>query len=236
MSIESQLNTLCSDARNNFHKIFAKSVTIMMSCGQQFGENDGRFMFFSVYTALHLWLLLTLDSFIEMLDIKDKKFSKYLTVQDPNFKSRYLIQHDQFNRIAYATKAMFEVEIYVKILMNGLHDPARGKYFDFTKDFLKKLEMSEPQKHKIINAPYQLRNSLHNNGYVYHDFDITLRGTKYIFEKGKQLDFTGWNHLFIFFDELTDLLIEMTNNPIIKNTANFPHTYDMIDDQIFNKS
>lgn len=112
--------------------------------------------------------------------------------------------------------------------MNGLQKPAKGKYFEFTKDFLKNLGINDPQKHKIINAPYQLRNSLHNNGYVYHDFDITLRGTRYLFEKGKQLNFTGWNHLYIFFDELTDLLIEITHNPTIEKNTNFPHTYDMM--------
>lgn len=228
MSAKDQLNTLCSNARDNFFNVFTKSLDIMMSSGQKFGENDGRFMFFSVYTALQLWLLITLDTFIEMLNVNDKKISKYLTVQDPNFKGRYLLQHDQFNRIAYATKAMFEVEIYVKILMKGIGKPAKGQYFKFTKDFLKNLGISESQKHKIINAPYQLRNSLHNNGYAYYDFDITLRGTRYLFEKDKQLNFTGWNHLYIFFDELTDLLIEITHNPVIENTANFPHTYDMI--------
>lgn len=91
MSVENQLNALCSEARDNFYNIFTKSLNSMMSCGKKFGENDGRFMFFSVYTALHLWLLLTLDTLIQMLDVKDRKISKYLTVEDPNFKSRYLL-------------------------------------------------------------------------------------------------------------------------------------------------
>lgn len=230
MSAEDQLNALCSRARDNFFSIFTKSLNTMMSCGKKFGEDDGRFMFFSNYVALHLWLLISLDTFTEMLNVRDKKISKYITVEDPNFKSHYLIQHDQFNRIAYATKAMFEVEIYVKILMKGIQKPPRVKssYFEFTEGFLKDLGITDQQKHKILNAPYQLRNSLHNNGYSYYDFEITLEGTKYIFEKNKQLDFVNWDNLYIFFNALTDLLIEITCNPIIERTTNFPHNYDMI--------
>jgi len=123
---------------------------------------------------------------------------------------------------------MFRAEDFIKNLMKGLQKPPKGNYFNFTKVLLKHLKINEPQKHLILNAPYQLRNSLHNNGYAYHDFKVTLQNNNYIFEKGKQIKFTGWNHLYIFFDEFTEFIIEIINSPIVKKISKIPHTYELI--------
>jgi hypothetical protein len=76
----------------------------------------------------------------------------------------------------------------------------------------------------VLNAPAQVRNSLHNNGYAGFNFEITLRGRTYNFIKDQQVKFTGWDNLYIFFDELLDVLIEIINNPAVQKINNVPHT------------
>ena len=44
------------------------------------------------------------------------------------------------------------------------------------------------------------------------------------FIKDQQVKFTGWDNLYIFFDELLDVLIEIINNPTVKKISNVPHT------------
>lgn len=171
----------------------------------------------------NLWLLIQFDVFTEMLNGNDTKINRYMTL-NPQSRIQYLVQHDTINRISYVTKTMFDVEDFIKELAKGLKKPAKGKYYEFTKKFLKDLDIYFEQKYKILNAPYQIRNSLHNNGYAYHNFDISLRGRLYKFVKGQQITFTGWNDLYFFFDELTDLLFEITKNPKVKHISLIPST------------
>lgn len=228
MNEEAYLNTLCLNARVDFHNLLNKEWNLAVECSKKFGENDARFMFLQNYAALNVWLLITLDVFIEMLDPNDTRLGKYVINPDPKTRVQYLVTHDKFNRISYSTNTMFWVEDFIKNLMKGLQIQPKGKYFDFTKDLLKFLGITDPQKHLILNAPYQLRNSLHNNGYAHHDFSILLRGNQYSFEKGKQIRFAGWNHLHIFFDELVDLLIEVVKNPSVEKITTISHTYDLV--------
>jgi len=99
-----------------------------------------------------------------------------------------------------------------------------SKLFRFTEDFIKHLEIYDEQKHKVLNSTYLIRNSLHNNGYAYHDFKITLRGKSYNFIKGKRIDLSGWDNLFIFFDELIYLLIKIARNTKVKDISLVPTT------------
>src|SRR6266481_218470 len=172
MSEEAYLNALCLNARIDFFNLLKKTWTVALTYATKFGENDARFMFFQHYVALNVWLLISLDTYLEMLDVNDKKISRYMEI-DSKTRILYLFTHDKLNRIAYVTSTMFYVEDFMKNLMRGIQKPPKGKYFEFTKDFLNHLGITDPQKHKILNVPYQLRNSLHNNGYAYHDFDIT---------------------------------------------------------------
>lgn len=73
-------------------------------------------------------------------------------------------------------------------------------------------------KHKILNAPYKIRNTLHNNGFHYgkYDSEIMLRGKIYKFVSGSRIDFVGWDNLYVFFDELMNPLIEIVNSSMLQ--------------------
>jgi len=218
------LNELTIKARKDFFELLKKSWTEFQKNDKKFETNDIRAHFFSVNSISNLWLLIHLDTFFEMLDEKDTKIKNYMNL-NPKSRIQYLSQHDTINRISYVTKVMFDVEDFIKTIMKGIEKPPHGKYYQFTKDLLTELQINDTQSHKILNAPYQIRNSLHNGGYAYHDFEIKLRGNQYNFIKGEQLKFTGWNHLYIFFDELIDLLITIVNKSEIQKIQSIPHNY-----------
>jgi len=217
------LNEVTIKARKDFFELLKKSWTEFQKNDKKFEANDIRAHLFSIYSTSNLWLLIHLDTFFEMLNEKDTKIKNYMNL-NPRSRIQYLSQHDTINRISYVTKVMFDVEDFIKTIMKGIEKSPHGKYYQFTKDLLTELQINDIQSHKILNAPYQIRNSLHNGGYAYHDFEIKLRDNQYNFIKGEQLKFTGWNHLYIFFDELIDLLITIVSKPEIQKIQSIPHT------------
>lgn len=218
------LNKITKKATDDFFNLLKKTWKETQRVDKKYSREDARTGFFSSFSETNLWLLIHLDVFNEMLNQQDQKISKYMNL-NPHSRIQYLVQHDTINRISYTTKTMFDVEHFIKDLMKGLEKPAQGKYFQFSEKLLKILEINSEQKHKILNAPYQARNSLHNDGYSYHDFEISLRGKSYNFVKGQQITFFGWDTLHIFFDELIDVLIEITNNPKIEDISLIPSTH-----------
>lgn len=51
-----------------------------------------------------------------------------------------------------------------------------------------------------------------------------LRGKKYKFVNGGRVYFAGWDDLYVFFDELLNLLIEIVNNPVLQKVKIIPQT------------
>jgi hypothetical protein len=145
---------------------------------------------------------------------------------------QYLLQHDTTNRASYCTKAMFDTECLLASMVGCLGSDPKAKYYELTEHLLLCLDIKDKtfgnlrdhHYYKVLNAPAQIRNSLHNNGYGGYDFKVTLRGRSYKFTKGQQVTFTGWDNLYIFFDELLDVLVEIINNPAIQNISKIPHT------------
>jgi len=221
-----ELKNLTENALKEFRLLQVKMWNEGQSSLRKYSQNDARCNFFVGASQTFLWALIHLDTFNEMLDSNDKKISKYINL-NPKSKLVCQIQHDTLNRISLITKLMFDVEMFIKNLMCGCECPPKGKYYDFTRDFLKFLGITDIQKHKILNAPYQICNSLHNNGYVYHDFQIELRGKNYEFIKGQQLKHASWSDQYVFIDELTDVLSEIVKNPTVSSCGLIPHTDEL---------
>ena len=103
----------------------------------------------------------------------------------------------------------------------------KDSYYRYTRSLLTHLNMYDDTKFKTLNAPAQIRNSLHNNGCPDRDFEVTIRGRLYKFVKSKPIIYTGWGNLYIFFDELLNIIIEITDNralrkiPKIKRTSEY---------------
>jgi hypothetical protein len=219
-------------ARRDFRTLLNKTWGYAEKYCQKYNQYDARCDFFKLFSMLNLWLLLELDNFSELVDPTNAKISRYMTLARTD-RIQYLLQHDTINRSSYCTKAMFDTEYFLASIADRLGlDSNKTKYYKLTEQLLLRLKIKGMERdnikdhkyYKVLNAPAQVRNSLHNNGYAGFNFEITLRGRTYNFIKDQQVKFTGWDNLYIFFDELLDVLIEIINNPAVQKINNVPHT------------
>jgi hypothetical protein len=219
------LNQIINIARIEFFNLLKKSWErkVKKYC-YQYDHDDARCDFFKVFSELNLWLLIQLDDFSELLTLSSTKISRYMTFV-PEDRIQYLLQHDTINRSSYCTKAMFDTEVLLASLASCLGLNPERKYYKLTNQLLSHLYVTDYEKdYKALNAPAQIRNSLHNNGYAGYDFEACLGGRSYRFIKGQQITFTGWDNLYIFFDALLDALVKIIDNPIIQKISKIPHT------------
>ena len=53
---------------------------------------------------------------------------------------------------------------------------------------------------------------------------MKIRGKEYKFEKDKQIMFSGWDKLYIMFDELLDVIEIIIESPQVKQFPKISHT------------
>jgi len=228
-------NGLIKQAKIDFLNLRKKAWSEYTLIKDLYTLYDARCEIFVNYTALNTWLLIHFDTFLEMTHLQNNKLEKYLKLDESvkfndGQKWIYLRQHDMINRTTYITKVMFDVEDFInKIMMkiNPTYNPTKDKSFWIvSQECLKVLNMDDGQNYKILNLPYKIRNTLHNNGFHHgkQDFEITLREKPYKFVRGRQIFFADWDNLYVFFDELINLLIKMVNSPVLRKIQNIPQT------------
>ena len=212
-------------ARIDFNNLASKSWEKAQENDRFHGSDDMRSDFFVTFSELNLWLLVQLDTFLELLKSDNIKISKNVSLT-PNDRIQFLLQYDTLNRASYCTNAMFQVEHFLNVIGSKIGVEKDG-YYSYTKSLLSRLNIYDDNKFKTLNAPAQIRNSLHNNGCPDRDFEVTIRGRLYKFVKSKPIMYTGWGGLYIFFDELLNIIIEITDNhalrkiPKIKRTSEY---------------
>ena len=212
-------------ARIDFNNLALKSWEKAHENSRFHGSDDIRCDFFVVFSELNSWLLIQLDTFLELLESNNTKIPKYAKLA-PTDGIQFLLQFDMLNRSSYCTNAMFHVEHFLNVIGSRI-GVDKGSYYSYTKNLLSRLNMYDDDKFKMLNAPAQIRNSLHNNGCPDRDFEVTIRGRLYKFVKSKPIIYTGWDSLYIFFDELLNIIIEITDKhalrkiPKIKRTSEY---------------
>ena len=212
-------------ARIDFNNLALKSWEKAHENSRFHGSDDIRCDFFVVFSELNSWLLIQLDTFLELLESNKTKIPKYAKLA-PTDGIQFLLQFDMLNRSSYCTNAMFHVEHFLNVIGSRI-GVDKGSYYSYTKNLLSRLNMYDDDKFKMLNAPAQIRNSLHNNGCPDRDFEVTIRGRLYKFVKSKPIIYTGWDSLYIFFDELLNIIIEITDKhalrkiPKIKRTSEY---------------
>jgi hypothetical protein len=212
-------------ARIDFNNLASKSWEKAQENGRFHGSDDIRCDFFVIFSELNLWLVIQLDTFLELLESNSTKIPKYASLT-PNDRIQFLLQYDTLNRASYCTNAMFHVEHFLNVI-GGRIGVDKDGYYSYTKSLLSRLNMYDDDKFKTLNAPSQIRNSLHNNGCPDRDFEVTIRGRLYKFAKSKPIIYTDWGSLYIFFDELLNIMIEITGKhalrkiPKIKRTSEY---------------
>ncbi len=208
------------NAQTNFGKLSKKTL----SQAAEYPGSDARHIFFSVYTFSNLWLLIQLEKFFHMFDDYDLGISQYISLE-PKAREVFLEQYDNINRTAYLTKTMFQVEYFLKEILISLGENLNGeKYSKLAEQLLNSIDMNDGQKLNVLNTPAKIRNSLHNNGYSNYDFKATIRGQSFKFVKGARVDCTGWDNLYIIFDELVGLLIEIIKSAKVQKINHIPPT------------
>jgi len=212
-------------ARIDFINLALKSWEKAQENGRFHGSDDIRSDFFVIFSELNLWLLIQLDTFLEILESDTIKISKHVPLTR-NDRIQFLLQFDTLNRASYCTNAMFHVEYFLNVIGSRI-GVDKDSYYSYTKSLLSRLNMYDDYKFKMLNAPAQIRNSLHNNGCPDRDLEVTIRGRLYKFVRSKPIIYTGWESLYIFFDELLDIMIEITEKhalrkiPKIKGTSKY---------------
>lgn len=214
---------MATSAKKDFWILTGKVWSYGQRYGKIYGQSDQRTDFFIVFSMLNVWLLIQLDNFLRLLDSSNSHISTYLNLT-PNDRFQFLSQYDTINRVGYITKAMFEVEYFIASLDKGLDLTLSPKYYYLTVGLLRHLGIKSKHKENVLNAPAHLRNSLHNNGFAGRDFKVTMRGKSYKFTKDKIIKFGGWTAIYIFTDELIDVLVKIIDDPRVKAVRNIPST------------
>jgi hypothetical protein len=217
-----RLHGKTQNARIDFNNLASKSWEKAQENDRFHGSDDTRSDFFVTFSELNLWLLVQLDTFLELLKSDNIKISKNVSLT-PNDRIQFLLQYDTLNRASYCTNAMFQVEHFLNIMGNKI-GVEKDSYYSYTKSLLSRLNIYDDNKFKILNAPAQIRNSLHNNGCPDRDFEVTIRGRLYKFVKNKPIVYTGGGNLYIFFDELLNIIIEITDNRVLRKIPKIKRT------------
>jgi len=228
---ESFLKERTIRAKTDFDGLLIKSLDCAWEFKNKYSSEDCRYKFFAHFFELNGWLILQLDEFLRLLESQQIKFNE--KTLDAKHRLTFLDQFDTINRANYCTTGIFYTEqllksINVKMGINA----ARDKYWNITKNLLVYLEPSltsddikDNRNHLILNTPAQIRNTLHNNGYAGMEFDIVVDERILSFKKGQLLVGTGWITLYKIFGALTELLLEILNNPKIRNIRDIPELY-----------
>ena len=201
------------------HKIWKKA----QEYGQKYGQDDARTEFFTNFSELLIWLLIQFDDFIDTQDWSSGKIKKYVTLNDES-KVLLVLQLDTINRSSFLTKLMFDVEHFIKSILDYFGKNVDSGYGTLAESFLNELKIQDAHKTNILKLPASVRNALHNNGYTKYPINMTvLRGRTYVAKKGDQIKFSGWDDIYIMVDEMIELLIDIVdNNSKINSEKNIP--------------
>jgi len=86
--------------------------------------------FFVVFSELNSWLLIQLDTFLELLESNNRKIPKYAKLTS-NDGIQFLLHFDMLNRANYCTNAMFHVKHFINELGERI-GVKRDSYYRYT--------------------------------------------------------------------------------------------------------
>jgi hypothetical protein len=225
-----RLDQLIRGAQQDFIKLCLKTDSLVDKYKRGYGDEDGRPEFFMQCYLLNVWLLTQFDNFLEILDRRNNRVTRYidLTGQD---RKQFVLQYDRINRASYCTAAMFNVEIFLKRIIDNL--PGNNKthgYRNITENLRKSLGLT-PYQRDVLNVLARVRNALHDDGYHRKpDHTVVIRGISYNFVNGQKIGLAGWNHLYIMSDELLDVIINsIIDTPQVEKLT-IPHTSETYHD------
>lgn len=222
------LNQITGEAKGNFVLLLNKVWQLHQEYDKKYTIADARTDFFSAFAELNLWLLIQLDSFLEILNRNNDRISRYMTMNSAN-RTQFLAQYDTINRATFCAKAMFDVEHFLRLSAKGLQlSLQNNNYGTLADELLRTVGIITSDSLLIMKNVAHIRNSLHNNGYAGYDFVMLVGSNRYSFTKGQQVNYTGWDSLYIMFDQLIDKLVDIINSKKLKSINTIPHNPESI--------
>lgn len=222
------------NAKADFFVMLSRTWNYAQKYKQEYSKDDMRSDFYIIFSQLNLWLLLQFDYLLEMLEPTDKKISKYMNLATES-RRVFLLQYDTINRATYCSTAMFDIEHFLATVSKALGLPTKKGFFNISKQVLQYLDIEDQEKKlRVLNVPAKIRNSLHNDGVFNEkeDYEIVLRGRHYKLTVGTKVDCSGWNNLYIFFDEVLNILVEICERPSVRQLTKIART-SMAQDELF---
>jgi hypothetical protein len=220
------LNQIIVDAQTNFKNLLEKTLTLMEKYNTTYGIDDGRTVFFANFLQLNLWLLIQFDNFRNVVFTPTStSVSEYISLRTEENAKQFKLQYDRINRASYCTVAIFDVENFLRDIVKQLGTNTDDvTYRGLIGKLQRQLNLTVDQT-RILRAPSDVRNSLHNNGFhTENNFEVVIRGKTYKFVKNDKVSFTGWDNLYIMFDALVDVIEFILQSAYVRNLPNIPHT------------
>lgn len=210
-----------NQTKDNFYRLYKNLLDQAISNSKKYSKEDVRCGFFVISFEQILWLLINFDSFIELLKNK-KNLDKYITCTEDDYQ-QYLIGHNNNTRMSYLTRAMFNVEDFMKSVLKKLEQSDNLGYYELSKKFLMSINYYDEQRHKILNFPAQIRNSLHGGGFTEFSIDVTIGKNHFKANKGERITFASWSTIFLSINTLFELLKNVIST--VENIPFIPSTY-----------
>ncbi len=226
MSARDHIKNQVLDAQRNFSSFFTDLRTEAYANRDKYTEEDIRCGLFVILSQDVLWLLLLLEEFLQVID--EKSNVTELSTLDAIPRLQFLTSYNQISRMSFLTKFMFGVEDFLKSLMRATNNTFDDGYYKMTQNILNFLDLNDTQNHKILNAPAQIRNSLHNGGFASYDFEITIKDKTFKFIRGQKIDFANWNTIYMIVDELINLIKIIIKNKKISKINIISSNYEKV--------
>jgi hypothetical protein len=220
------LKQIIVDAQTNFKNLLEKTLTLMEKYSTTYGIDDGRTVFFANFLQLNLWLLIQFDNFRNVVFTPTStSVSEYISLRTEENAKQFKLQYDRINRASYCTVAIFDVENFLRDIVKQLGTNTDDvTYRGLIGKLQRQLNLTVDQT-RILRAPSDVRNSLHNNGFhTENNFEVVIRGKTYKFVKNDKVSFMGWDNLYIMFDGLVDAIEFILQSAYVRNLPNIPHT------------
>lgn len=192
--------------KNNFSNLYRELLKQGNNYSQKYTKDDVRCGFFITSFENILWLMITFESYVNLL--KDKKILDKLIECGEYEYQQYLISHNNITRMSYLAKFMFNVENFMKCVLLKSNKSTTGGYYELSKSSLQSINYYNDSRHKILNLPAQIRNSLHDGGIAKYPIDVTIDNVHYKANTGERINFADWDKIFISINALFDLIKE----------------------------
>lgn len=190
-----------------------------------YGQEDYRSVYFGTLVSSILWTISQLEIFSNHIP-NPIICNRFDNLEESSF-AQILVQYDTINRKTFVFDTMALSEDFMNSICIEVFKKQFNTYKESIDEITKSIFSGGQDKLNILYSLYLVRNSLHNNGFIkrkIQEFDLTIETKTYSFRNNSQITFSGWDNLHILIQKLLETIVEIIENPIIKNITKIKHT------------